>query len=113
MSISHLLLGVENTLTKSNIPSSLPPDEDVVMPKAARIPAEAELTPVRRAKLLERVAAFYHLLMAIGKYTSGGGAVYRRMLRRRWCRGLGSGGFVYRHFRSGGRAVSWRCSHSR
>ena len=30
------------------------------MPKAARIPVEAELTPVRRAKLLERVAAFYH-----------------------------------------------------
>lgn len=60
MSISHLLLGVENTLTKSNIPSPLPPDEDVAMPKAARIPAEADLTPVRRAKLLERVAAFYH-----------------------------------------------------
>ena len=30
------------------------------MPRAAKTIAEPGLTPVRRAKLLERVAAFYH-----------------------------------------------------
>ena len=60
MSITHLLLRVENTLSKSNIESSLPLDEDVTMPRAARTQPEQGLTAVRRAKLLERVAAFYH-----------------------------------------------------
>ena len=60
MSIPDLLLRVENTPTKSNIAPSLPPDEDVTVPRAARANAEPGLTPVRRAKLLERVAAFYH-----------------------------------------------------
>lgn len=60
MSITRLLLRVENTLSKSNIEPSLSLDEDVPMPRAAKIQPEQGLTAVRRAKLLERVAAFYH-----------------------------------------------------
>jgi hypothetical protein len=59
-SIPDLLVRVENTLTKSKLPSSLPTDEDVAMPRAAKTIAEPSLTPARRTKLLERIAAFYH-----------------------------------------------------
>ena len=61
MSIPGLLEnGVENTLKQSKITVSTSSDEDVAMPRAAKTVAEPSLTPVRRAKLLERVAAFYH-----------------------------------------------------
>ncbi len=40
--------------------SSLPPDEDAAVPKAAKAEEMTRLSPARRAKLLERVAAFYH-----------------------------------------------------
>lgn len=61
MSITDLLLRVENTLIKSNTrPRSLLDPEDESMAKAARAAKPTTLSPVRRAKLLERVAAFYH-----------------------------------------------------
>jgi DNA primase len=60
MSITDLLLRVEKALSKSNTALSLPPDEDVTMPRAAKANATPGLTAVRQTKLLERVAAFYH-----------------------------------------------------
>ncbi len=61
MSITDLLLRVENTLSKSNIaPQTSLESEDDSVAKAAKAEESTRLSAVRRVKLLERVAAFYH-----------------------------------------------------
>src|SRR5688572_22364148 len=61
MSITDLVSRVENTLNKSNIPpQSILETEEESVARAATAVTPLPLSPVRRAKLLERVAAFYH-----------------------------------------------------
>lgn len=61
MSIADLVSRVENTLNKSNIPTqSILESQDESVARSATAVTPIPLSPVRRAKLLERVAAFYH-----------------------------------------------------